>query len=91
MIPVGGLFTALGYTVNWDADLLQATMTRFHVTVTITEGSRNFTVNNINRNFRVPATLINGNLMVPFLEVVEAIGGRANLDANGNINIFVTR
>ncbi|MCL2016191.1 MAG: stalk domain-containing protein [Defluviitaleaceae bacterium] len=91
LLPVGELFDRLGYTIEWDPDLLQATLNRFHITITLTANSRNFTVNNINHTLPVPAILINGRLMVPFVELIEAIGGRTNRDANNIVNIFLTR
>ena len=91
MIPVADVFRALGYRVHWDSAAGQATLTRGTVTIVITNGSRQFTVNNGPRNLRAPAEIVNGRLMVPFVEIIESVGGRAHLDARGAINIFMTR
>ena len=90
-IPVGGLFRYLGYNIAWDNETNVATLTRRNITIIITEGSRSFSINGINRNFPAPAIRVDGNLMVPFVEIMEGLGGRAHLNANGVINIFITR
>ena len=91
LVPIGELFRELGFTVTWDAVTQTATMVRGSVTIIVTEGSRNFTINGINRNLRAPATVINGHMMVSFVEIIDSIGGRAYLDDNGVVNIFLTR
>jgi adhesin HecA-like repeat protein len=91
LIPVGDVFRALGYNVAWNPATSTATLTRGNVVVVVTEGSNQFTINGMSRSFRTPAMLMNGYLMVSFMEIIEAIGGRAHRDANNAINIFVTR
>jgi uncharacterized repeat protein (TIGR02543 family) len=91
LIPVEELFRILGYTVETNAANGTATMSRGNVVVVITEGSRNFTVSGINRNLRAPVLNYDGYLMASFVEIIEGVGGRTHLDANGVINIYITR
>lgn len=94
-IPVGELFRALGYSVEWNGAARQATLRRNlrgnDIVMVITEGSSTFTINGVPRHMRSPAIIVNNHLMVPFVEILEHVGGRAHLDANGTINIFITR
>ena len=91
LIPIGELFRELGYTVEWDSGAREATLTRNNIVMVITEGSRSFTLNGMSRNLRAPAVIINDHLMVPFVEIIESVGGRTHLDTNNTVNIFITR
>ena len=91
LIPVGDFFRALDYTVEWDAVAREATMRRGTLVIVIPVGSRSFTINGVGRNLRSPAMIINDHMMVPFVEVIESIGGRTHLTENGVINVFITR
>jgi|GEM_PF-3427196 len=91
LIPVGELFRALGYRVDWDGGTRSATMRRGNITMVVTEGSSTFTVNGMNRNLRTPAVMMNDRLMVPFVEIIESIGGRTHRDHNNTIHIYLIR
>ena len=94
MIPIGEVFRSLGYSIQWDGEALAATMrinkAGSEIEVVITQGSRSFTINGVSRNLRVPATIVNDHMMVPFVEIIESLGGRAHRDMNGTVNIFKT-
>ena len=94
-VPIGELFRILGYVVTWDAEARQASLRRNlrgnYITMVITEGSRTFTINGVGRSLRAPAIIVNDFMMVPFVEILESVGGRTHLDANGTVNIFITR
>jgi uncharacterized Zn-binding protein involved in type VI secretion len=91
LIPVGDVFRALGYTVSWDNNNRIATLRRRNVTIAIQEGNDSFTVNGIRHNLPVPAIMVNNNLMVPFVEVINALGGRSHRDINNVVHIYMTR
>jgi len=91
LIPTGDVFRALGYTVSWDGNTRTATLTRHGVTIALQEGNDSFTVNGIRHSLPVAPVIVNGNLMVPVVNVVNAIGGRAHRDINDTIHIYLTR
>jgi hypothetical protein len=91
MVPIRGLFENLGYTVSWNDAARIAVLTRANIIIEIPEGGRSFTLNGMNRNLRAPIMIVNGSMMVPFVEIIEAVGGRTHLTENGVINIFITR
>ncbi|MCL2399189.1 MAG: stalk domain-containing protein [Defluviitaleaceae bacterium] len=91
LIPVSEVFRAIEFSVDWNATEQIATLRRGNIVIVVTEGSRIFTVNGINHSLPAPATLINGYLMVPFVEILESIGARTHRDANNVIQIFTTR
>jgi uncharacterized Zn-binding protein involved in type VI secretion len=91
LVPLGELFRALGYDVAWNPATSTATLTRGTVVLVVREGSTEFTVNGMSRELRTPAVLMDGHMMVPFLEIIESIGGRAHRDATNTVNITITR
>ena len=74
MVPVAGVFQALGFNVQWDGDTRQATLTRPGETVVITIGSNMFTTNGIYHNLDVPAQIIGGRTMLPIAAVLRSVG-----------------
>jgi len=74
LVPVGGVFNALGFTPSWDGDAQTATLTRDDFTVVITIGSDVFTTNGVEFTLDVPAQIIGGRTMLPLRAVLESIG-----------------
>ncbi|MCL1997325.1 MAG: copper amine oxidase N-terminal domain-containing protein [Turicibacter sp.] len=91
MIPVGGILRALDFGANWDEDNRVATLNRFNREIIIRDGEQSFTINGVMRHLPAPVIIVEGHMMVPFVEFIDAIGGRSNLDTNNTINIFITR
>jgi len=74
LVPVRGVFEALGFDVDWDASNQRATLTREGDTVIITVGSASFTTNGVSHTLDVPAQIIGSRTMLPFRAVVESVG-----------------
>jgi len=74
LVPVGGVFEALGFTPSWSGSAQTATLTRADYTVVITIGSATFTTNGIEHTLDVPAQIINNRTMLPLRAVLESIG-----------------
>ncbi|MCL2401980.1 MAG: copper amine oxidase N-terminal domain-containing protein [Oscillospiraceae bacterium] len=74
LVPVRGVFQALGFTVGWNRAAQQVTLTRSNYTVVLTIGSRTFTTNGANHTLDVPAQIINNRTMLPIRAVVESVG-----------------
>lgn len=89
-IPVANVFRDMGYTVEWNEETRTATLRRGTIILSVTEGDRTFTINGNPRQFSAVPVIVDGSLMVPFLEIIESVGGRAYRDLNNAINIFVT-
>jgi uncharacterized repeat protein (TIGR02543 family) len=89
LIPVREVFARLGYSIEWDAGTRSATLTRGRSVIIITEGSHRFSHNGFmrNHNGNQEAQMINGHLMVPFLQVLTAAGARAWRDADNVLHI----
>jgi len=74
LVPVGGVFGALGFTPSWNQDAQTATLTRSDFTVVITIGSAVFTTNGEEFTLDVPAQIIESRTMLPLRAVLESIG-----------------
>ena len=74
LVPVGGVFEALGFTPSWNGTTRTATLTRDDYTVVLTVGSANFTINGVSHELDVPAQLISGRTMVPLGPILRGVG-----------------
>ncbi|MCL2189456.1 MAG: cohesin domain-containing protein [Defluviitaleaceae bacterium] len=89
LIPVRETFERLGFSVTWDSTTRTATLTRERTIITITDGSRLFTVHGITRQHdNLPAQMINGHLMVPFVQLMNNVGVRAWRDEYNVLHLF---
>jgi len=73
LVPVRGVFEALGFDVGWNPDSQQVTLTSDDVVV-LTIGSNAFLANGTSHILDVPAQIINGRTMLPIRAVVESVG-----------------
>jgi len=73
LVPVGGVFGALGFVPTWDGDAQTATLSRSDFTVIITIGNDIFTTNGAEFILDVPAQIIEGRTMLPLRAVLESI------------------
>jgi len=73
LVPVRGVFEALGFTVAWNPDTQTATLTGENVIV-ITIGSSTFTTDGRTYTLDVPAQIIGGRTMLPIRAVLESVG-----------------
>ena len=85
LVPVGGVFEALGFTPSWSGSAQTATLTRVDYTVVITIGSATFTTNGVEYTLDVPAQIINNRTMLSLRAVLESIGiAPDNIGWDGN-------
>jgi len=87
LVPVRGVFEALGFDVSWNPDTRQATLARASDVIIITIDSVTFTTNGINHTLDVPAQIFNGSIMLPIRAVIESVG--YNLDWEGETQTVV--
>ncbi|MCL1787874.1 MAG: copper amine oxidase N-terminal domain-containing protein [Defluviitaleaceae bacterium] len=81
LVPVGGVFGALGFTPTWDSATRTATLTRSDYVVVITIDSATFTTNGVTYTLDVPAQIINGRTMLPIRAVLESVGYELDWDS----------
>lgn len=74
LVPVGGVFGALGFTPSWDSATRTATLTRSDYVVVITIDSATFTTNGESHILDIPAQIINDRTMLPIRAVLESVG-----------------
>jgi len=74
LVPVRGVFEALGFEAFWNEQARQVTLTRASDTVLITIDSATFITNGVSHTLDVPAQIISGRTMVPIRAVLESVG-----------------
>ncbi|MCL2217516.1 MAG: copper amine oxidase N-terminal domain-containing protein [Defluviitaleaceae bacterium] len=82
LVPIRGVFEALGFEVDWDGDTQTAVITNADYELRITINEDVFTVNGVNYTLDVHAQLIGGRTMVPIRLPLEAVG--IDLDWDGD-------
>jgi len=80
LVPVAGVFQALGFEVEWNHSERQAVITRDADTVLITVGSNTFTRNGVGLLLDVPAQIIGGRTMLPIAAVLQNLGYNVDWD-----------
>jgi len=84
LVPLRGVFEALGFTVDWDQDTLTASLVDANYEVLITIDEDNFTANGWERALDVPAMLMEGRTMLPIRTVLETVGFGVAWDEDTN-------
>jgi hypothetical protein len=74
LVPVRGVFEALGFDVGWNEQARQVTLSRANDTIVITLDSATFTTNSASHTLDVPAQSIGGRTMLPIRAVLESVG-----------------
>jgi len=74
LVPVRGVFEALGFGVSWNEQARQVTLSRASDTIVITVDSATFTTNGTRHTLDVPAQIIGGRTMLPIRAVLESVG-----------------
>ena len=74
LVPVRGVFDALGFALGWNEATRQVTLTNESYTVVITIGSSEFTTNGVSHFLDVPAQTIAGSTMIPIGAVLRSVG-----------------
>ncbi len=75
LVPLRGIFEAMGATVTWDQNTQTATAVKGNDTVVIKIGSTTPTIKGQVKQLDVPAKVINGRTLAPLRFVGEAFGG----------------
>jgi len=87
LVPVRGVFEALGFTAKWNSDLRHAVLERESHTIIIALGSTTFTTNGASHVLDVPAQIIGNSTMIPLRAPLESVG--YSLTWNGATNTVV--
>lgn len=88
LVPLRGIFEALGAEVNWDEKTQTVTAVKGSVTVVLKIGSGVATKNGTMVRLDQPPQLVNGSTMVPIRFVSEALGANVTWDeATKTVNI----
>ena len=74
LVPIRGVFEALGFEVDWDQDSQTAFLDAPGIEIEITVGSRVFLINGNDFEFDVAAQNFDGHILVPIRAVLEAVG-----------------
>ncbi|MCD8239584.1 MAG: copper amine oxidase N-terminal domain-containing protein [Clostridiales bacterium] len=82
LIPLRGVFEQLGYEISWDGNTKTAVFQNEGNTIEITANSDTFIMNGEAVSLDVPASIIDGSMMLPLRAVGEAAGLVVNWDAD---------
>ncbi len=80
LVPMRGIFEALGAEVSWDDATQTASGVKDGKTVSLAIGSTNATVNGAAVTLDVPAQLVNDRTMVPVRFISESLGAQVDWD-----------
>jgi len=80
LVPVRGVFEALGFDVTWSQATMTAYMFGGQHSVAITIGLDSFTLNGARHHLDVPAQIIDGSTMLPIRALLEALGHEVQWD-----------
>ncbi|MCD8238358.1 MAG: copper amine oxidase N-terminal domain-containing protein [Clostridiales bacterium] len=78
LIPIRGVFEKLGYEISWDADTKTASFENGESAILITAESSIFLMNGEEVSLDVPASILNGSMLLPLRAVVETAGFKVN-------------
>lgn len=81
LVPLRGIFEAMGAEIDWNGDAKTVTAVKGDNTVELTVGKNTAFKNKNSISLDVPATIINGRTLVPLRFVGEAMGSK--VDWNG--------
>lgn len=90
LVPMRGIFEALGAEISWDDKTRTVTAVKDETTVTLEIGSNAAKVNETEVALDVPARLISSRTMVPIRFVSEALSNNVDWDEATNTVIITT-
>lgn len=90
LVPVRGVFEALGANVDWLQEAQKVVVNTAAVNVTLTLNSDVYYVNGEPKTLDVPATLINDRTMVPIRAISESLGCNVEWDDVNRIVVVTT-
>lgn len=76
LVPLRGIFEAIGATVTWDNANRTAVISRDSLEIKVPIGSQTASVNGEARTLEVPAKIIEGRTLVPVRFIAEAMGAQ---------------
>jgi hypothetical protein len=91
LVPIRGVFEALGFSVNWEQSTQQAGLTKGNDVIAITVGKDTFTLNGASHSLDVPAQIIGGRIMLPVRAVAESVGYNVKWNNEANTIAITTR
>ena len=92
LVPLRGIFEALGARVDWEASTQKITATRGNTMVMLWIGNANAQLNGQTIVLNTPAMILNGSTMVPLRFVSEALGAEVHwLEASQTVIITDTQ
>jgi len=74
LVPVRGVFEALGFDVDWYGPAQRVTLARYDYTVVLAVGSTIFTTNGVQHYLEVPAQIIADSTFLPLRSPLESVG-----------------
>ena len=74
LVPLRGIFEALGAHVTWDGPTQTVTAIKPGVVISLRIGSNILVRNNVNITLDVPAQILNGRTLVPVRAIAESFG-----------------
>lgn len=86
LVPLRPIFESLGATVEFDPTINLITATKDNITVTLSIGSKQATIDSNTVDLDVPSQLINNRTMVPLRFVSEAMGATVHYDGDVQIS-----
>jgi len=90
LVPVRGVFEALGFNVGWDDHARAAILSRHDYQLIIPVGSYSFTTNGATHLLDVPAQIIGDRTMLPIRFPLESVGYELDWDGNTGTVIITT-
>jgi len=92
MVPLRGIFEALGATVEWNEKKQKVTAKKDDINVELIIGSNKAKVNNVEKKIDSPPVIINERTLVPARFVSEALGAIVEWDeARYTVNIYTIK
>ena len=88
LVPVRGVFEALGFDASWNEQARQVTLSRANDTIVITIDNVTFTANAVSNTLDVPAQIIGGRTMLPIRAVLESVGYDVDWDGEATTVII---
>lgn len=91
LVPMRGIFEALGADVQWDNDLRKVTGILGDRKVQLVIGEKTAYINDNPISLDVPAIIVNSRTMVPVRFISESLNANVDWDAKTNTAIIVTK